>query len=201
MRKFWLTVLVLFSLATEALPVMAEDGSFSPAAPVAAAPSAPKQTPVVTVAPATPAPEAPAAPVPDTTTSFFWLFLRNATVVSVLAGAVIRGESAIQSKTKIDIANGVGIAHTIFNVLRDKGVIAHGNVTDALDQFWNELDRQSLDHLGVKPNALIQDTAHATFSRMMKEHLDKTPVANAAAKVVNAAPLPLQRTPPPVPQS
>lgn len=192
MQKFWCTLLICFSFSQLAF---ADDATFGPATPIA-----PKPVAVSVASPITPVVP---VPVPATDSpSFFFAFLTNAAVISVFAAVVIRVEAAIQQRTKINIANGVGIAHTIFSLLRDKGLIAHGSVSDALYAFWNELDLQSQVHLGTAPNALIQDTAHATFSRLLKEQLDKTPtgylVKADGTKVALSPVVSQQRTPPPL---
>lgn len=166
--KIWCLVkskLTVFALCGAFLfpCVSAEDAQFSPA-PI----TAPVTTPAGSTAASKPADSAPQA-APAALSTVAWIF-SSPIVWTLIVMAFLRLEAAIQAKTKVDVSVGNGLAHTVYGILKDKGFIAPGQFTAAMDQFWAELDRQSQEHYGTATTPAVQDAAHATFAQLLNSH-------------------------------
>lgn len=174
-------------LSTLTFPAMAEDSQFSAAPSTAPATSATAPAAPKAIVPTT---GTASTPPPLSVSDYIIAFVTSPVVIVALAALFLRLESYLATKLKLDVAKARGLAVTIYGLLKDDGYIKSGSTTALMDKFWNELDRQSLEHYGVAASPQVQDMAHATFADLINTAKSGTAAIPPAAVLAPTAATP-----------
>lgn len=140
-------------------PAFAVDATFGPALVTNPTGTAQAPTPVVITAPA---PVIVQASWLDSA----YMIASSPAFLAGLAYLVIKLETFLQAKTKLNLARATGVAHSLFNTLFDLGLITNGKFRDAEEAFFQNFNTQYFNAYGKQPDDATQDLAHSHFVQM-----------------------------------
>lgn len=96
--------------------------------------------------------------------------LTSPIALGALAWLLVRVETFLQGRTKINLQKATGVAHSVFNTLWDAGIIKNGRFREAEEQFFNQFDKAFFTAHEHDPDANAIATAHSTFTQLFTAH-------------------------------